>query len=39
LPFFKKGFGGYEVPVYHITYKPLGYKVKNKLNKMLELRK
>jgi len=39
IAFFKKGFGGYEVPVYHITYKPLGYKVKNKLNKMLELRK
>jgi len=39
IAFYKKGFGGYEVPVYHITYKPLGYKVINKLNKMLELRK
>jgi len=37
IAFYKKGFGGYEVPVYHITYKPLGYKVKNKLfNKMME---
>ena len=39
IAFFKKGFGGYEVPVYHITYNPLGNKVINKFNKMLELRK
>jgi len=39
IAFFKKGFGGDEVPIYHITYKPLGYKVINKLSKMLELRR
>lgn len=35
---FKKSFGGYEMPVYHITYNPLGYKVINKLNKVFRRR-
>ena len=39
IAFFKKGFGGYEVPVYHITYKSFRYRVNNKLNKMLKMRK
>ena len=35
IAYFKKGFGGYEVPVYHITYNSFTYKVINKLNKVL----
>lgn len=35
IAYFKKGFGGYEVPVYHITYKSLSFKVFNVIRKLI----
>jgi lipid II:glycine glycyltransferase (peptidoglycan interpeptide bridge formation enzyme) len=33
IAFYKKGFGGTEVPVYHLGYSSLLYKVRNKIKK------
>jgi lipid II:glycine glycyltransferase (peptidoglycan interpeptide bridge formation enzyme) len=35
IAFFKKGFGGYELPVYHISYNSFSYKVVNKIRKLI----
>jgi len=35
IAFFKKGFGGYELPVYHITYNSFSCKVFNKIRKLI----
>lgn len=35
IAFYKKGFGGYESDVYHVTYSPLYKRIKSKLSKYL----
>lgn len=32
IGFYKRGFGGEEVPVYHVTNRPLGFRVLNKFH-------
>jgi len=39
IAFYKKGFGGYEVPVYHAIYKPKMYRALNYASKILSLTK
>jgi len=39
IAFYKKGFGGYEVPVYHAIYKPKMYRALNYASKILNITK